>query len=304
MDARSKRTPPGQMVDIGRLRLHADVRGQGGPTVILEPALSGFSMQYLHVQPAVAAFTRVLAYDRAGQGWSDRSPNQRTPENLANEWKALLDHLGLRPPYVLVGHSFGGLLTRVYAGRYPQDVAGMVLVDATHVAEYDPFPDVDKMVRQMALGVRLIKIAARLGLSKPLTRLSLGNAKKSFSKADLETFLTVASQPKHHETALAEFSQYRCYYGAQSQVPATLGDIPLSVVTAGSSVSGRGKIGNLTSDQMNALHQELQKDLVRLSPRGEQVVIPAATHFSILFQTEHAAWVIAAIRRVVEMLRV
>lgn len=126
MSPQNQVTPPGERVDIGGFRLHALLRGQGTPAVILEPGLGGFAQQFGQVQSGVAAFTQVLAYDRAGQGWSDASPSPRTPASLAAELRALLDRLDLRPPYVLAGHSFGGLLVRIYAGLYPQEVAGVV----------------------------------------------------------------------------------------------------------------------------------------------------------------------------------
>ena len=298
-----KFTPPGQMVDVGGFRLHALVCGQGTPTVLLEPALGGMALQYARIQSEVSAFTRVLAYDRAGQGWSESSPNPRTPVNLAGELNALLGRLDLRPPYILVGHSFGGLLARIYAGYHPEEAAGVVLVDSTHVDEYDFYPSLDKFISQTARGVRLLKLVSRLGLGKQLTKLSLGSAAKSFSKEDLNSFLAQASQPKHHETMLAEFSQHRFYFGAQSEVPRTLGNTPLIVVTAGNSVSGQGKIGGMTGEQVNALHQRLQKNLVELSSQGEQVIIPGATHFSILTQPEYAAQVVDAVRRMVERVR-
>lgn len=297
-------SPPGQMVDVGGFRLHALVCGQGTPTVLLEPALGGYALQYAHIQTAVSAFTQVVAYDRAGQGWSDVSPHPRTPAHLAGELKTLFNRLDLQPPYILAGHSFGGMLTRIYAGLNPQEVAGMVLIDATHENEYDPFPNIDKNVRQMATMVRLMKFVSRVGLGKPFTRLGLGPQAKSFSKGDLNTYLALASQPKHYETMLAEFSQHRAYFGAQSQVPGTLGDMPLVVVTAGKSVSGQAKIGgSLTGDQMNELHQQLQKELVQLSSQGEQVLIPDATHFSIFLQPAYVAQVAEAIRQVVERVR-
>ena len=115
---KQKFAPPGQMVDIGGFGLHAIVGGQGTPAVLLEPGLGGFALQYAHIQPAVAAFTRVLAYDRAGQGWSDVSPNPRTPANLAGELKVLLGKLDFQPPYVLVGRRHSGRFFRCEPVRY------------------------------------------------------------------------------------------------------------------------------------------------------------------------------------------
>jgi pimeloyl-ACP methyl ester carboxylesterase len=244
-----------------------------------------------------------MAYDRAGQGWSDSSPNPRTPANLASEIKTLMGRLDFQPPYVLVGHSFGGLLTRFYAGFYPEDAAGIVLVDSSDVEQYDTIPSLDKMVSQTAMGVRLLKFVSRLGLGKLLTKMSMGSSAKDLAREDLDAFLAVASQPKHHETMLAEFSQHRFYFGPQSEVPRSLGDTPLIVVTAGNSVSGRGKFGGMTIDQLNAKHQEWQKNLLQLSSRSEHLIFPAATHLSILTQPEYAAQVVGAIRRIVEKVR-
>ena len=294
---------PGQMVDVGGFRLHALVCGKGSPVVLLEPALGGFALQYSHIQSSVSAFTTVLAYDRAGQGWSDRSPNPRTPVNLAGELQTLLGRLGLHPPYVLVGHSFGGLVTRFYAGFHPEEVAGIVLVDSSDVEQYDSFPSVDKLVKQAATGVRLQKFAARLGLGKLLTKISLGSAAKVLTKEDLNTFITVASRPGHQDAMLAEFSQHRYYFGAQSEVPRTLGDTPLIVITAGNSVNGQGKFGGMTIEQLNEKHQGWQKNLLQLSSQSEQIIIPGTTHLSILVQPESVVHVVDAIRRVVEMAR-
>ena len=102
---------------------------------------------------------------------------------------------------------------------------------------------------------------------------------------------------------LAEFSQHRYYFGAQSEVPRTLGDTPLIVITAGNSVNGQGKFGGMTIEQLNEKHQGWQKNLLQLSSQSEQIIIPGTTHLSILVQPESVVHVVDAIRRVVEMAR-
>jgi pimeloyl-ACP methyl ester carboxylesterase len=294
---------PGQRIDIGGFCLHALVQGEGAPTVVLEPGLGGFALQFAHIQPAVAAFTRVVAYDRAGQAWSDPSPNPRTPIFMVGELKMLLERLDLQPPYVLVGHSFGGLLARIYAGFRTEEVAGLVLIDSSDVQQYEAFPNIDKMIGQMAVGVRLLKFLSRLGLARPLTRLSLGSMAKTLPREDLESFIAIASQPQHQEAALAEYTQHRSFFGPQSEVPPAAGDTPLVVITAGNSISGKQKVGGLTGDQLNERHQQWQKELAQISSRGEHIMIPGATHLSILIQPEYVAQVVDAIWRMVEVAR-
>ena len=122
----------GQLVDVGGYRLHISCVGEGSPTVVLDAGLGGFSLDWSLVQPELAATTRVCAYDRAGYGWSDPSPHARTPSQIADELHTLLVNAGIQGPYVLVGHSAAGKHVRLYASRYPQAVAGMVLIDARH----------------------------------------------------------------------------------------------------------------------------------------------------------------------------
>src|SRR5512146_45728 len=157
-------TPPGQLVDVGGFRLHAIVRGEGTPTVILESGLGGCALQFTQIQPAVSAFTRVLAYDRAGQAWSDPSPNPRTPANVSGELRMLLGTLHLLPPYIFVGHSFGGLLALIEAGMHPEETAGVITVDSSDVEQYATFPSMDRLISQAAAGIRLLKLLSRLGL--------------------------------------------------------------------------------------------------------------------------------------------
>src|SRR3954447_21057168 len=125
--------PPGRLFDIGGWRLHLNCTGEARtsqPAVILEAGAGDFSVDWSLVQPGVARFARVCSYDRAGSGWSELGPRPRTMTQIAYELHSLLGKAGERPPYVLVGHSFGGWLVRLYQLRYPADVAGVVLVDA------------------------------------------------------------------------------------------------------------------------------------------------------------------------------
>src|SRR5215813_11980483 len=125
--------PPGKLVDVGGWRLHLNCTGQARasqPTVILEAGVGDFSVEWSLVQPEVAKFARVCSYDRAGDGWSDLGPHPRTWRQIVYELHTLLDKAGVKPPLVLVGHSYGGWLVRLYAYTYPADVVGMALVEA------------------------------------------------------------------------------------------------------------------------------------------------------------------------------
>ncbi len=129
-------SPPGVMVEIGSHRLHVHCTGEGSPVVIFESGLGGTSLDWSRVQPAVSEFTRACSYDRAGYGWSDPGPRPRHAVRLAAELDRLLLSAGVPPPYVLVGHSFGGLTVRILAARREQTVAGLVLVDTVHERQF------------------------------------------------------------------------------------------------------------------------------------------------------------------------
>ena len=124
--------PPGKLVDVGGYRLHLIISGTGGPSVVLESGGGDFSFDWSLVQPEVARFTQVVSYDRAGYAFSDPGPKPRTMRQIATELHTALHNANVKPPYVLVGHSFGGLIIRVFAEQYRAEVAGMVLVDSTH----------------------------------------------------------------------------------------------------------------------------------------------------------------------------
>src|SRR5918993_4763941 len=121
---------PGELVDVSGYSLHLNCTGEAGgaPTVVMDSGLGGTVLDWQRVQPELAKSTRVCTYDRAGMGWSDPGPQPRTSRQIVSELHTLLGNAGIEGPYVLVGHSFGGVNMQLYASRHPDEVAGMVVV--------------------------------------------------------------------------------------------------------------------------------------------------------------------------------
>lgn len=161
-----RRHPPsGRLVQSGKGRLHLHRTGRGSPAVLFEAGIAGTSVGWSLVQPEVGRFTTAVSYDRAGLGWSDACRAPVTLERMTGEVFSLLAQSGIAPPYILVGHSFGGLLVRAYAAARPEQVAGLVLVDPVSLAAWSQANAAD--LRRLALGVRLSRRGAwlaRLGI--------------------------------------------------------------------------------------------------------------------------------------------
>lgn len=130
---------PGTYVWVEGHRMHIHCEGSGSPTVIFDSGLGGTSLDWSLIQPEVARHTRACTYDRAGYGWSDRGPSPRHSQRIVHELESLLGYSSVSGPYLLVGHSFGGLNVQLFAKRNPHRVAGMVLVDSSHERQFDEF---------------------------------------------------------------------------------------------------------------------------------------------------------------------
>ena len=256
--------PPGRMVDIGGRRLHQLCTGQGSPTVVLESGLGDGLGTWRHVQPAVARTTRVCSYDRAGYGWSDPGPQPRTSRLVAGDLEALLRASGEPAPYVLVGHSLGGLFVRKYAAASPDAVVGMVLVDSSHEDQEPPNVPVRWLVRGLqAAGVRRLFFEYDdAGMD------ALYSSNRTRAAIDDE-FAAIAESLREAQGAHPHFGQ-----------------IPLVVLTAG------------TND--GDTWRGFQRELVGRSGHGTQSI---ATGIGHMIQTEAPHLVIAAIGEVVGQAR-
>lgn len=281
--------PPGQMVDVGGYRLHVDMMGktQSSPTVILDAGMISFSSNWAWVQPEVAKVARVVAYDRAGLGWSDPAPTPRDAGRAAQELHTALDKLGIDGPYVMVGHSYGGMISRAFAGLYRDEVAGMVLVDASHPDQWVRmgFPS-----RINGSIMRALSVFAHFGLWRIFNseyRL-LASGLPSRQHAELMAFTpTPRALLTVGDTLIAWDSVSRVQVNATGD----LGNMPLVVL----SVTEQPLKGKQLT--------ELQVELTRLSTNSQRIVVDGATHEGLVSQAQHARVVTEAILRVVEAAR-
>lgn len=296
---------PGRLVDVGGYRLHINCTGIGSPTVILDAGLGGTSQDWSKVQPAVARFTRVCSYDRAGYGWSDGGPRPRTSQQIVKELHLLLAHAKVNGPYVLVGHSAGGLNMRLYAYQYPAEVVGLVLVDATNEYQFAPFGTHPAYfppagVSAGALTYQLLHTAAYFGL----TRLALQTG-----LAPLEDFAVYPSAIK--PVLLAQAEQTR-YYGTTHDELLALQDSAAEVHAARLAKPSYGKLPLIVlskdyaqdqaaeGEQLAATWSALQQDLASLSSNGQHSVALHSGHYIHLDRPDLA---IAAIQSVWQQAR-
>jgi pimeloyl-ACP methyl ester carboxylesterase len=157
--------PPGRLVDLGSHRLHLLESGHGGPTILLEAGLMSTVLSWSDLQRELSHSFRVVSYDRAGLGWSELGPMPRTADRIVDELHTLLQRAAIPPPYVLVGHSFGGLTMPLFAAQYPEEVAGMVLVDPVAAAEWNPPSEHDRKLTRIGAKVcRRAALLSRIGI--------------------------------------------------------------------------------------------------------------------------------------------
>jgi len=279
---------PGQLIDVGGHSLHLNCTGSGSPTVVLETGGGEMSSNLGWVVPAVAHDTRVCVYDRAGRGWSEPADTAQDATQIATDLHTLLQRGHVAGPYVLAGHSFGGLYVRTFAARYPDEVAGMVLVDSTAsksaakpgaASPGDP-GSYDIMGRVSTL----ISTSARLGLIRLYGQLEHGSLPPR-SRGEARASAATASNLR------STIDEY-VHANASMEQAASLSDFadkPLVVLTAGSG--------------SDAAWFAKQNDMATLSTNSAHRVIDGATHDSLVSDEEHAAATTRAILDVVSSVR-
>lgn len=310
--------PPGKLVDVGGYRLHLNCTGKGGPTVVLLAGGGDYSFDWALVQPDVSSFARICSYDRAGFAWSDPGPIPRTMRQDAYELHTLLQAAQIKAPYVLVGHSLGGLIARVYAEQYPSEIAGMVLVDSTHEDTVLIFNGKLVRVRESAKGVAVPPVQT-MKTSPP----------KAPAAADIEQFefnqkmfgapktespfdklpesiqamrLWYRSQPPR-SAAGSDFwaEELQAMYLARARTPNRLGDKPLVVLLA--KPDGGNPPPGIAAEDWKRISDEKRQQKIGFADlsRNSKVVVAESSGHHI--QLDEPRVVTDAIRMVVDAVR-
>ena len=222
--------PPGQLVDVGGYRLHINCTGTGSPTVVIDAGLGDWSTSWGgYVQPEVAKTTRVCTYDRAGMGWSEAGPLPRDAAQNAKELHTLLQNANIPGPYVMVGHSLGGLVVHVFVHEYASEVAGVVLIDSMSPKQFTQSPTEGQAPSESRSQPFSPEAAlARFGIARLLVKLP-GIAPSL--PLNEEAYYPLYIRPQSFQ-ATANESQGMPAAGVQAAAVKTFGDLPLIVLTA------------------------------------------------------------------------
>jgi pimeloyl-ACP methyl ester carboxylesterase len=274
-------------VDVGGFRLHINCQGTapaGTPTVVLEHGEGGWSSAWYLIQPGLSKVTQTCAYDRAGLGWSEPSHNPRDARNISTELHILLKKAGVTGPFVLVGYSYGGLYVREYASRYPRDVAGVVLVDATHPDYFTRTAQGRSDLQTFSTVYTVSRLIAPIGILRavptPLTTIpsSLPDGRRG-------EWASLVSPTHYWESTAAEFAATP---DTSSEVRASaFPDVPLGLV-----------VPEPSSTAASQVHAQEEADLAHLSSNSVTQVVQRATHASLWDEPNGASATTAVIMRV------
>jgi len=289
--------PPGQLIDVGGYNMHIVCTGPqntGNPTVILDHVGAANVAQWALVQPEIAKTTRVCAYDRAGFGWSERGPKPRDARQSMDELHTLLGKAGIPAPYILVGHSYGANVARLYVAEYRNEVVGMVLVDPGHVFDTPGVsPDVNRAWKAEDQTImRLAPYLSRLGVMRMSAALGAVPGHGDLPASSGAAYDAVNLTTKFWDTLSDQNHAMAATSKDVLETPQGLGALPLIVLSA-----------TLPADESRQAHSQVNAELSTRSSNGLHLVVAGATHMSLALEHEQAQATIAAILQVIEAAR-
>jgi pimeloyl-ACP methyl ester carboxylesterase len=285
---------PGEMVSVSGhgMQLYCTGKARGGPTVVMDSGLGGGLLDWQTVQPKVVNFARVCSYDRSGLGWSESGPSPRTSQRIVKELHALLENAGVGGPYVLVGHSFGGANVQLYASEYPEEVAGMVLVDsALDVRVLDE--DLRDATANATPSPLTVKVLAPLGIPR-----LIASEEDSLPRRLAQERSTIYSGTRHLYAFSDESATINESVATATDAAPSLGDKPLIVLIAGArQYPGFTKEQAKRADKQTNEFEASRQDL---SENSKLVVAKNSAHY---IQFDRPGLVVDAIRQVVDAAR-
>ncbi|MBE1440862.1 alpha/beta fold hydrolase [Paenibacillus sp. OAS669] len=277
-EAKKSFPPPGKLVDVGGHRLHLKKQGSGSPTIILEAGSGETSLSWRNIPERLAENAAVVAYDRAGYAWSESASTERTGANIVQELHAALEKEGVGGPYLLVGHSLGGLYARLFAQTYSNEVMGLVLIDArpeNDERETKPILEKENFAKTPPASIlKLLKLSGGFRLFQNYLLEGL------VSEADRGQFLDVIATPSYFEAKEQEGNL------AQSTEDAvrgqTLGSLPVRVIARGlpQNYTAFG-ISEDGGKRLEEIWQAGQRNMLNISTNSELIVAKNSGHMVI-----------------------
>lgn len=290
---RSAYPSPGRMVDVGGYSLHIDCQGEGSPTVILEAGTGGSSLDWLLVQQPIAGTTRVCAYDRQGYGWSEDSAHPRTSQQVAADLHTLLTNAGVEPPYVLVGHSIGGIHAQVFTDEYPDEVVGLVFVDRAPAEYHTALRQTNEEVMASELGAGTLDIAqlvTTIGVARLLNYVPSPVA-SALSPELQPLYKQSVLQTRYYRSVAEEYAVIRANYNYAAALPPFRDDLPLVALVSDP---------NISTDPLAAALSESRTAYASRYANARVIVAEGSNHF---IQVKRPELVIQSIQDVVEAAR-
>ncbi|MBV6628010.1 MAG: alpha/beta hydrolase [Rivularia sp. (in: Bacteria)] len=276
-----KKAPPGELIDVGGYKLHLYAIGKARPTVILDHSLGGIE-GYLLIKE-IAKIARVCICDRAGYGWSEKSPHQRSSEQIVKELDILLNNAGIEPPYILVGDSFGSYNVRLYAHKYPEKVIGIVLTDGLHETGMLNMPlSLTVLKLFFASGFLMSILGSILGIIRLLKNIKafefLKPELRKFPQNNLNAIKRSFCRAKHWITMTREILTLDISARQVSKAN-QFGDLPIVSIKADSFFKPSLWTFALPLKAANQLREKMHVELLKLSSDCIQLQAPKSDHF-------------------------
>ena len=250
--------PPGAFFSLETNKIHLHCVGEGSPIIVFDSGVGGSHMDWINVQSSAGELTQACSYDRSGYGWSEMGIKPRTSKRIVNELTQLLKKAKKEPPYILVGHSFGGLNMQLFARANPDNVIGLILIDSIHVEQYKRFEDA---------GIEIPTVNT--------TRFLLGS-KDQVTRGMPDEYKDIAYRLVRSDKALSSmFNELRNINISIEEIKSAskMPDIPVTVITHGKKVWDSAMFKN-----MEEIWLELQTKLSKSTSKGKLLVAEESGH--------------------------